>query len=141
MSSTSTAHFVGSGIGSLVAAASLTRDGAMVGLTSASWTPARSGAPAGTALAMRSAAIRCAADACRRPTTTSATGSVQEIPLSVQTGHSVSDETLEFNQKHVSNATARLVDSRRAKLLAAPRGSLMQYLVESRGRHNFRSCS
>ncbi len=45
-------------------------------------------------------------------------------------GRSLFDETLAFNEKHVSNAMARLVDSRRAKVPVASMGFSMHDRVE-----------
>jgi len=46
----------------------------------------------------------------------------KSIPSLMQPGRSVFEETPEFNEKHVSNAKARLVDSRRAKVPVASMG-------------------
>ena len=50
----------------------------------------------------------------------------KSIPSLSHPGRSVYEETIEFNEKHVSNAAARLVDSRRAKVPVASMGFSMR---------------
>ena len=54
----------------------------------------------------------------------------KSIPSLIQEGKTVFDETVEFNEKHKSNAMARLVDKRRAKVPVASMGFSMQDRIE-----------
>ena len=54
----------------------------------------------------------------------------KSIPSLHHPGRTVFDETAAFNEKHVSNAMARLVDRRRAKVSVASTGFSMQDRVE-----------
>jgi oleate hydratase len=57
-------------------------------------------------------------------------GLYKSIPSLNHPGKSVFDETVEFNEKHVSNSRARLVDKRRAKVPVASMGFSMQDRLE-----------
>ena len=54
----------------------------------------------------------------------------KSIPSLTRPGKSVYDETIDFNELHKSNAMARLVDRRRAKIPVASMGFSMQDRVE-----------
>jgi oleate hydratase len=54
----------------------------------------------------------------------------KSIPSLIHEGKTVFDETVEFNEQHQSNAMARLVDRRRAKVPVASMGFSMQDRVE-----------
>jgi oleate hydratase len=122
---------VGGGIGSLAAAAFLIRDG---GLPGAAITILDAGSVLGGSLdgagdpehgyVMRGGRMlttdnyECTWDL------------FKSIPSITLPGHSVFDETLAFNERHVSNAMARLVDQRRAKVPVTSMGFSMSDRME-----------
>jgi len=131
MRSTSKAYFVGGGIGSLAAAAFLIRDGGFSGaqITVMDAGPVMGGSLDGAGDAQRGYSLRggrmltfdnyeCTWDL------------FKTIPSLSQPGRSVWEETLAFNEQHVSHAQARLVDSRRAKVPVASMGFSMQDRLE-----------
>jgi myosin-crossreactive antigen len=131
MISTSKAYFIGGGIGSLAAAAFLIRDGGMPGANIRVLEAGRvmGGSLDGAGDAERGYSMRGG----RMLTTDNYECTwdlFKSIPSLAQPGRSVFDETLEFNEKHVSNAMARLVDSRRAKVPVASMGFSMHDRVE-----------
>ena len=125
------AYFVGGGIGSLAGAAFLIRDGGMPG---AQITVLETGAVLGGSLDGAGDAERGYSMRGGRMLTTDNYECTWElfksIPSLAQPGRSVFEETLEFNEKHVSNAMARLVDSRRAKVPVASMGFSMHDRLE-----------
>jgi oleate hydratase len=131
MTSTRKAYFVGGGIGSLAGAAFLIRDGQMPGsqITILEAGPVIGGSLDGAGDAERGYSMRGG-----RMLTTDNYECTWElfksIPSITQPGRSVFDETLEFNERHVSHAMARLVDSRRAKVPVASMGFSMHDRVE-----------
>jgi oleate hydratase len=131
MTSTRKAYFVGGGIGSLAAAAFLIRDGGMAG---GQISILETGAVMGGSLDGAGDADRGYSMRGGRMLTTDNYECTWElfksIPSLAQPGRSVFDETLEFNEKHVSHAMARLVDSRRAKVPVASMGFSMHDRVE-----------
>ena len=131
MSSTSKAYLVGGGIGSLAAAAFLVRDGGMPG---SHISILEAGSVLGGSLDGAGDADRGYSMRGGRMLTTDnyecTWDLFKAIPSLTQPGRSVFDETLEFNEKHVSNAMARLVDSRRAKVPVASMGFSMHDRVE-----------
>jgi len=116
-STTRKAYFIGGGIGSMAAAAFLIRDGGMPG---AQISILEAGAVMGGSLDAAGDAERGYSMRGGRMLTTDnyecTWDLFKSIPSIARPGHSVFEETVEFNQKHVSNALARLVDSRRAKV-------------------------
>ena len=131
MTSPRKAYFVGGGIGSLAAAAFLIRDGGMPGaqITILEAAPLMGGSLDGAGDAERGYSMRGG----RMLTTDNYECTwdlFKSIPSLAKPGQSVFDETLEFNEKHVSNAMARLVDSRRAKVPVASMGFSMHDRVE-----------
>jgi len=131
MTSTRKAYFVGGGIGSLAGAAFLIRDGGMPG-TQISILEAGSvlgGSLDGAGDADRGYSMRGG----RMLTTDNyecTWALFKSIPSLAQPGRSVFEETLDFNEKHVSHAMARLVDSRRARVPVASMGFSMHDRVE-----------
>jgi oleate hydratase len=131
MASTRKAYFVGGGIGSRAAAAFLIRDGGMPGgqISILEAGSVMGGSLDGAGNADRGYSMRGG-----RMLTTDNYECTWElfksIPSLAKPGRSVYDETLEFNEKHVSNAMARLVDSRRAKVPVASMGFSMHDRVE-----------
>jgi oleate hydratase len=131
MTSTRKAYFVGGGIGSLAGAAFLIRDGGMPGgqISILESGPSMGGSLDGAGDAERGYSMRGG-----RMLTTDNYECTWElfksIPSIAQPGRSVFEETLEFNEKHVSNAMARLVDSRRAKVPVASMGFSLHDRVE-----------
>jgi oleate hydratase len=131
MTSTRKATFVGGGIGSLAGAAFLIRDAGMPGsqITILESGPVMGGSLDGAGDAERGYSMRGG-----RMLTTDNYECTWElfksIPSITQPGRSVFEETLEFNEKHVSNAMARLIDSRRAKVPVASMGFSMHDRVE-----------
>ena len=125
------AYFIGGGIGSLAAAAFLIRDGGMPGgqISILETSSAMGGSLDGAGNADRGYSMRGG----RMLTTDNYECTwdlFKSIPSIAQPGRSVFDETVEFNEKHVSNAMARLVDSRRAKVPVASMGFSMHDRVE-----------
>jgi oleate hydratase len=131
MTSTSKAYLVGGGIGSLAAAAFLIRDGGMAG---ANIRVLEAGSLMGGSLDGAGDADRGYSMRGGRMLTTDnyecTWDLFKSIPSLTQPGRSVFDETLEFNERHVSNAMARLVDSRRAKVPVVSMGFSMHDRVE-----------
>lgn len=131
MTSTRKAYFVGGGIASLAGAAFLIRDGGMPGanIQILEAGPVMGGSLDGAGDAAHGYFMRGG-----RMLTTDNYECTWElfksIPSIVQPERSVFDETLEFNEKHVSNAMARLVDSRRAKVPVESMGFSMHDRVE-----------
>ena len=123
MNSTRKAYFVGGGMGSLAGAAFLIRDGGIPGsqITILEAGSAMGGSLDGMGDAERGYSIRCS----HMLTTDNFECTwdlFKSIPSQAQPGCSVFEETLEFNKQHVSNAMARLVDSRHAKVPVASMG-------------------
>ncbi len=131
MTPTRKAYFVGGGIGSLAGAAFLIRDGAMPGnqISILETGPVMGGSLDGAGDAERGYSMRGG----RMLTTDNyecTWALFKSIPSITQPGRSVFEETLDFNEKHRSNAMARLVDSRRAKVPVASMGFSMHDRVE-----------
>ena len=131
MTSTRKAYFIGGGIGSLAGAAFLIRDGGMPGgqISILEAGSLMGGSLDGAGDADRGYSMRGG----RMLTTENYECTwdlFKSIPSIAQPGRSVFEETLEFNEKHVSNAMARLVDSRRAKVPVASMGFSMHDRVE-----------
>jgi len=123
MSSTRKAYFVGGGIGSLAGAAFLIRDGGMAGdqISILEAAAVMGGSLDGAGDAESGYSMRGG----RMLTTDNyecTWNLFKSIPSLTHLDKSVFDETLEFNEKHVSHALARLVDSRRAKVAVASMG-------------------
>jgi oleate hydratase len=131
MTSTANAYFIGGGIGSLAAAAFLIRDGGMSG---DHISILEAGAVMGGSLDGRGDAQRGYSMRGGRMLTTDnyecTWDLFKSIPSLAQPGRSVFDETLDFNERHVSHAMARLVDSRRAKVPVTSMGFSMRDRVE-----------
>src|ERR1022692_217224 len=127
----SKAYLVGGGIGSLAAAAFMIRDGNLPGGNISILEAARviggsldgAGDPA-AGYSMRGGRMlttdnyECTWDL------------YKSIPSLIHEGKTVFDETMEFNEQHQSNAMARLVDRRRAKVPVASMGFSMQDRIE-----------
>src|SRR5450830_2197823 len=120
MSSIRKAYFVGGGIGSLAGAAFLIRDG---GLAGSQISILEAGAVMGGSLDGAGDAENgysmCGDDTLTTDNYECTWNLFKSIPSLAHPGNSVFDETLEFNEKHVSHALARLIDSRRAKVAVA----------------------
>jgi oleate hydratase len=131
MTTTRQAYFIGGGIGSLAGAAFLIRDG---GLPGAQITVLEAGAVMGGSLDGAGDAEHGYSMRGGRMLTTDnyecTWALFKSIPSLSQPGRSVFEETLAFNEKHVSHAMARLVDSRRAKVPVASMGFSMHDRVE-----------
>ncbi|PTT87498.1 oleate hydratase [Pelomonas sp. HMWF004] len=126
MNSTRKAYFVGGGIASMAGAAFLIRDGGMPGVNISILEagPAMGGSLDGAGDAERGYSMRGG----RMLTLDNyecTWALFKTIPSLAQPGRSVFEETLEFNEKHVSHAMARLVDSRRAKVPVSSMGFSM----------------
>src|ERR1700733_6310897 len=127
----SKAYLVGGGIGSLAAAAFMIRDGNLPGEDISIFEAASilggsldgAGAPVG-GYSMRGGRMlttdnyECTWDL------------FKSIPSLNHPGKSVFDETVQFNERHVSNSMARLVDKRRAKVPVASMGFSMEDRLE-----------
>ena len=123
MPTTCKAYFIGGGIGSLAAAAFLIRDGDMPGanITVLEASPVLGGSLDGAGDAQRGYSMRGG----RMLTTDNYECTwdlFKSIPSLQHPGRSVFEETVAFNEQHVSHAMARLVDSRRAKVPRSPAG-------------------
>src|SRR5580700_7178720 len=131
MHTKSKAYLVGGGIGSLAAAAFMMRDGGLPGgnisILEAAATLGGSLDGAGDHVAgysMRGGRMlttdnyECTWDL------------YKSIPSLTHEGKTVFDETIEFNEKHVSNSLARLVNSRRAKVPVTSMGFSMRDRME-----------
>jgi len=131
MTSTRKAYFVGGGIGSLSAAAFLIRDGGMPG---AQITIFEAGSVMGGSLDGAGNAERGYSMRGGRMLTTDnyecTWNLFKTIPSLTRPGQSVFDETLAFNETNISNAMARLVDRRRAKVPVASMGFSMHDRME-----------
>lgn len=125
------AYFVGGGIGALAGAAFLIRDGGMPGariciLDAGS---ALGGSLDGSGDAQRGYSMRGG----RMVTTDNYECTwdlFKTIPSLMDPACSVYDETVAFNQKHVSHAMARLVDRHRAKVPVSAMGFSMHDRIE-----------
>jgi oleate hydratase len=131
MSASQKAYLVGGGIGSLAAAAFMIRDGKLPGgnISILEAAPVMggsldgSGDPAG-GYSMRGGRMlttdnyECTWDL------------YKTIPSLNHEGQTVFDETVEFNEKHKANSTARLVDRRRAKVPVASMGFSLEDRLE-----------
>ncbi len=131
MSSTSKAYLVGGGIGSLAAAAFLVRDGGMPG---SHISILEAGSVLGGSLDGAGDADRGYSMRGGRMLTTDnyecTWDLFKSIPSLTLPGKTVFDETLAFNELFVSNAMARLVDSRRARVPVASMGFSMHDRLE-----------
>jgi oleate hydratase len=131
MASTRKAYLVGGGIGSLAAAAFLIRDGGMPG---SAITILEAGPVMGGSLDAAGSADRGYSMRGGRMLTTDnyecTWDLFRSIPSLTRPGRSVYDETLEFNEKNVSHARARLVDRQRAKVPVASMGFSMHDRLE-----------
>ena len=131
MTTTSKAYLVGGGIGSLAAAAFMIRDGKLPGGNIFIFEAAPilggaldgAGEPAG-GYSMRGGRMlttdnyECTWDLYR------------SIPSIHNPGKSVFEETVEFNEAHLANSMARLVDRRRAKVPVSSMGFSMRDRIE-----------
>lgn len=131
MASTCKAYFVGGGIASLAAAAFLIRDGGMIGgrISILEAGSVMGGSLDGAGDADRGYSMRGG----RMLTTDNYECTwdlFKSIPSLAQPRRTVFEETLDFNEKHVSHAMARLVDSRRAKVPVASMGFSMHDRLE-----------
>lgn len=131
MASPRKACFVGGGIGSLAGAAFLIRDGGMPGtaITILEAAPVMGGSLDGSGDAVRGYSMRGG----RMLTTDNyecTWALFKSIPSLAQPGRSVFEETMAFNDQHVSGAMARLVDSRRAKVPVSSMGFSMHDRAE-----------
>jgi oleate hydratase len=125
------AWLAGGGIGSLAAAAFMIRDGNLPGenISILEATPLMGGSLDGAGDPAAGYSMRGG----RMLTTDNYECTwdlYKSIPSLSHQGKSVFDETVEFNEKHQSNAMARLVDRRRAKVPVASMGFSMQDRVE-----------
>jgi oleate hydratase len=131
MNTSSKAYLVGGGIGSLAAAAFLIRDGGWPGANISILEAGRlmGGSLDGAGDAEHGYSMRGG-----RMLTTDNYECTWElfksIPSLTQPGQSVFDETMAFNEKHVSHDMARLVDKRRAKVPVTSMGFSMQDRLE-----------
>jgi oleate hydratase len=130
-STPSKAYMVGGGIGSLAAAAFLIRDGGMRG---DQISVLEAGSVVGGSLDGAGDADRGYSMRGGRMLTTDnyecTWDLFKSIPSLTQPGVTVFEETLAFNERHPSNAMARLVDSRRAKVPVASMGFSMRDRME-----------
>jgi len=131
MTSAHKAYFIGGGIGSMAGAAFLIRDGGMPGaqISILDAGQVMGGSLDGAGDAERGYSMRGG----RMLTTDNYECTwdlFKSIPSLAEPGLSVFEETLAFNEKHVSKAMARLVDSRRAKVPVASMGFTMHDRVE-----------
>lgn len=131
MSSKPKAYLVGGGIGSLAAAAFLIRDGGMSG---GQISILETGALMGGSLDGAGSADQGYSMRGGRMLTADNYECTWElfksVPSLTQPDSSVFDETMQFNQKHVSGAMARLVNSCRAKVPVASMGFSMNDRLE-----------
>ncbi|MFM9925206.1 oleate hydratase [Variovorax sp. H27-G14] len=131
MTSTRKAYFIGGGIGSLAGAAFLIRDG---GIPGSQISILETGSLLGGSLDAAGDADHGYSMRGGRMLTTDnyecTWDLLKSIPSLTQPGCSVFDETLAFNEKHVSHALARLVDRRRAKVPVASMGFSMHDRAE-----------
>jgi oleate hydratase len=127
MSKQSNAYLLGGGIGSLAAAAFMIRDGGLPGgnIFILEAKPVLGGSLDGAGNAVDGYSLRGG----RMLTTDNYECTwdlYKSIPSLTSPGKTVFDETIEFNTQHNSNSTARLVDSRRAKVSVSSMGFSMQ---------------
>jgi oleate hydratase len=127
ITSESKAYLIGGGIGSLAAAAFLIRDGCMPGgnISILEASPTMGGSLDGAGDPAAGYSMRGG----RMLTTDNYECTwdlYKSIPSLDGNGKTVFDETVEFNEKHKSNAMARLVDRRRAKVPVASMGFSMR---------------
>ncbi len=125
------AYLIGGGIGSLAAAAFMIRDG---GIAGSNLTVFDAGAVMGGALDGAGDAEKGYSMRGGRMLTTDnyecTWDLFKSIPSLQHPGRTVFEETVEFNQKHVANSKARLVDRRRAKVAVTSMGFSMEDRVE-----------
>jgi oleate hydratase len=131
MNAKSKAYLVGGGIGSLAAAAFMIRDGNLSGgnISILEATPIMGGSLDGAGDPASGYSLRGG----RMLTTDNYECTwdlYQSIPSLNNTGKTVFDETVEFNEKHKAHSMARLVDSRRAKVPVTSMGFSMQDRLE-----------
>ena len=131
MGTESKAYLVGGGIGSLAAAAFMIRDGHLPGgnISILEAAPVLGGSLDGAGDPASGYSMRGG----RMLTTDNYECTwdlFKSIPSLINEGQTVFDETVEFNERHKSNAMARLVDRRRAKVPVASMGFSMEDRVE-----------
>ena len=131
MKANSKAYLVGGGIGSLAAAAFMIRDGSLPGANISIFeaAPVMGGSLDGAGDPAGGYSLRGG----RMLTTDNYECSwdlFKTIPSLNREGKTVFDETVEFNERHKSNAMARLVDRRRAKVPVSSMGFSMRDRVE-----------
>jgi len=131
MSMKSKAWLVGGGIGSLAAAAFMIRDGGLPGanISILEAAPVMGGSLDGAGDPAAGYSMRGG----RMLTTDNYECTwdlFKSVPSLNNAGKSVFDETVEFNERHRSDAMARLVDRRRAKVPVASMGFSMQDRAE-----------
>ncbi len=131
MNSKRKAYLVGGGIGSLAAAAFLVRDGTVPGrnISILEASPLMGGSLDAAGDPERGYSMRGG----RMFTTDNYECTwdlFKSIPSLTQPDRSVFEETLAFNQRHVSHATARLIDGRRAKVPVESMGFSMRDRLE-----------
>ena len=131
MNAKSKAYLVGGGIGSLAAAAFMIRDGNVPGkhISILEATPIMGGSLDGAGDPANGYSLRGG----RMLTTDNYECTwdlYKSIPSLSNTGKTVFDETVEFNEKHKAHSMARLVDSRRAKVPVTSMGFSMQDRIE-----------
>jgi oleate hydratase len=129
--STTKAYLVGGGIGSLAAAAFMIRDGGVPGenITIIEAMPIVGGSLDGAGDPAGGYSLRGG----RMLTTDNYECTwdlYKSIPSLTEEGKTVFDETVEFNEKHKSNAMARLVDRRREKVPVTSMGFSMRDRLE-----------
>jgi len=131
MTPESKAFLIGGGIGSLAAAAFLIRDGKVSGesISILEAGPLMGGSLDGAGDASNGYSMRGG----RMLTTDNYECTwdlFRSIPSLTDQGKTVYDETIEFNERHKSNAMARLVDRRRAKVPVGSMGFSMRDRLE-----------
>ena len=131
MNAKSKAYLVGGGIGSLAAAAFMIRDGNLPGehISILEATPIMGGSLDGAGDPANGYSLRGG----RMLTTDNYECTwdlYKSIPSLSNTGKTVFDETVEFNEKHKAHSMARLVDRRRAKVPVTSMGFSMQDRME-----------
>ena len=131
MKANSKAYLVGGGIGSLAAAAFMIRDGSLPGanISILEAAPVMGGSLDGAGDPAGGYSLRGG----RMLTTDNYECTwdlFKTIPSLNREGKTVFDETVEFNERHKSNAMARLVDRRRAKVPVSSMGFSMRDRVE-----------
>jgi oleate hydratase len=129
--STTKAYLVGGGIGSLAAAAFMIRDGGVPGenIVIIEALPVMGGSLDGAGEPAGGYSLRGG----RMLTTDNYECTwdlYKSIPSLTEEGKTVFDETVEFNEKHKSNAMARLVDRRREKVPVTSMGFSMRDRLE-----------